>query len=408
MNIKPQKGMQEFLPEAAAQRDRLMEIILDTYTKSGFTRIYTPAIESAENLDKSDGGDNLNLIFRIMKRGEKLTEALSKTPFDEKELCDLGLRYDLTLPLSRYYANNKNSLPSPFKVIQIDKVYRAERPQRGRLREFVQCDIDILGSDSWCCEVELISVTARALSKIGIGEFTVRVNDRRVLRNSLLNMGFAEDTLDTVSVSFDKLDKIGKDGVAAELLEKGMPQSAVDKLSELLCAEKITLDDMAKYCSEDAAEILSQLRNIIETADKLSDSYSVEFDPSLVRGQGYYTGTVFEVQSRQFGGTVAGGGRYDRLIGRFTGEEVPAVGFSIGFERIFSIVSENNIQLAGKRPRTAIIYSPERVLEAIQKSEELQQNSDVTIIAADSRKKADKAYSRAKAAGFEEIIKLCD
>ncbi|MGN1339661.1 MAG: histidine--tRNA ligase [Oscillospiraceae bacterium] len=406
MNIKPQKGMQEFLPEAAAQRDRLMNIILDTYTKSGFTRIYTPAIESAENLDKSDGGDNLNLIFRIMKRGDKLAEALGRTPVDEKELCDLGLRYDLTLPLSRYYANNRNSLPNPFKVIQIDKVYRAERPQRGRLREFVQCDIDILGSDSPCCEIELISVTAKALSKIGIGEFTVRVNDRRVLRNSLLTMGFPEEALDTVSVSFDKLDKIGADGVAAELREKGMPEDAVNSLSGLLAKGKLTLDDMAQYCSEDAKETLEQLRNIIETADKLSPDYTVEFDPSLVRGQGYYTGTVFEVASKQFGGTVAGGGRYDNLIGRFSGDTVPAVGFSIGFERIFSIVTENNIQLSGSRKKTAILHSPEAILEAIAKSDELQSDSDVTLIAAANRKKADKAYSKAKAQGFDEIIKI--
>ncbi len=406
MNIKPQKGMQEYLPEAAAQRDRLMNIILSTYTASGFTRIYTPAIESAENLDKSDGGDNLNLIFRIMKRGDKLAEALSKSPVDEKDLCDLGLRYDLTLPLSRYYANNRNSLPSPFKCIQIDKVYRAERPQRGRLREFVQCDIDILGSDSWCCEIELISVTANALSKIGIGEFTVRVNDRRVLRNSLLTMGFPEDSLDTVSVSFDKLDKIGADGVAAELREKGMPESAVEALSGLLSKGKLTLDDMAQYCSEDAKETLEQLRTIIETADKLSDGYTVEFDPSLVRGQGYYTGTVFEVASKQFGGTVAGGGRYDNLIGRFTGDAVPAVGFSIGFERIFSIVTENNIQLAGSRKKTAILHSPESILEAIAKSNELQADSDVTLIAAANRKKAAKAYSKAKQQGFDEIIKI--
>lgn len=406
MNIKPQKGMQEYLPEAAAQRDRLMNLILETYTASGFARIYTPAIESAENLDKSDGGDNLNLIFRIMKRGDKLAEAFAKNPVDEKELCDLGLRYDLTLPLSRYYANNRNSLPSPFKCIQIDKVYRAERPQRGRLREFVQCDIDILGSDSWCCEIELISVTAKALSKIGIGEFTVRVNDRRVLRNSLLTMGFPEDSLDTVSVSFDKLDKIGADGVAAELREKGMPEEAVNSLSGLLAKGKLTLDDMAQYCSEDAKETLEQLRTIIETADKLSDSYTVEFDPSLVRGQGYYTGTVFEVASKQFGGTVAGGGRYDNLIGRFTGDTVPAVGFSIGFERIFSIVTENNIQLAGSRRKVAILHSPEAILEAIAKSDELQAESDVTLIAAANRKKADKAYSKAKQQGFDEIIKI--
>ncbi len=406
MNIKPQKGMQEYLPEAAAQRDRLMNIILETYTKSGFTRIYTPAVESAENLDKSDGGDNLNLIFRIMKRGDKLASALEKTPVDEKELCDLGLRYDLTLPLSRYYANNRNSLPNPFKVIQIDKVYRAERPQRGRLREFVQCDIDILGSDSYVNEIELISVTAKALSKIGIGAFTVRVNDRRVLRNSLMTMGFPEDSLDTVSVSFDKLDKIGAEGVAAELREKNMPENAISALSELLSKGNLTLEDMEKYCSEDAKETLAQLRTIIETADKLSDGYSVKFDPSLVRGQGYYTGTVFEVQSEQFGGTVAGGGRYDNLIGRFTGDTVPAVGFSIGFERIFSIVTENKIRLAGARTKTAVLYKSEDVLEAIAKSDELQENSDVTLVVVPNPKKIDKVYSRVKQQGFDEIVKV--
>ena len=406
MNIKPQKGMQEYLPEAAAQRDRLMSLILETYTKCGFTRIYTPAVESAENLDKSDGGDNLNLIFKILKRGDKLAAALAKTPVDEKELCDLGLRYDLTLPLSRYYANNRSSLPNPFKCIQIDKVYRAERPQRGRLREFVQCDIDILGSDSICSEIELISVTAKALGKIGIGKFKVRVNDRRILRDSLKNMGFPEEALDSVSVSFDKLDKIGADGVVEELREKQMPETAVTALRELLEKDSITLDDMERCCSDNAKDTIAQLRTIIGTADKLSPDYSVVYDPSLVRGQGYYTGTVFEVASEKFGGTVAGGGRYDGLIGRFTGENIPAVGFSIGFERIFSIVTENNIQLSGSRPRTAILYKAEDILAAIERSAELEDSADVTLVLVPNPKKADKIYTRTKNAGFDEIIKL--
>ncbi len=406
MNIKPQKGMQEYLPDAAYKRDLLMNIILDTYRSCGFTRIYTPAIESAENLDKSDGGDNLNLIFKILKRGEKLESALSKTPVDEKELCDLGLRYDLTLPLSRYYANNRNDLPSPFKCIQCDKVYRAERPQRGRLREFVQCDIDILGSDSICCEIELISVTCKALGKIGIGKFFVRVNDRRILRCTLSSMGFPEDSLDTVCVTFDKLDKIGAEGVAAELREKEMPEEAVNKLGELISKSAITLDDMASYCEGEAAEAIASLKTIIDTSNQLSDEYDVVFDPSLVRGQGYYTGTVFEVASEKFGGTVAGGGRYDGLIGRFTGEQIPAVGFSIGFERIFSIVTENNIELQGKRTRVAILYKSEDILEAIRKSSELEASADVTLILVTNPKKTDKFYSRAKNAGFDDIIKL--
>ena len=406
MNIKPQKGFQEYLPEAALKRDLLMNTILDTYRSCGFTRVYTPAVESAENLDKSDGGDNLNLIFKILKRGEKLEAALANTPVDEKELSDLGLRYDLTLPLSRYYANNRNSLPSPFKCIQIDKVYRAERPQRGRLREFVQCDIDILGSDSICSEIELISVTAKALNRIGIGKFFIRINDRKVLRGTLSSMGFPEEALDTVCVTFDKLDKIGADGVAAELTEKGMPSEAIESLRKLIAKESITLDDMAEYCEGEAAEAINTLRTIIDTSNKISDEYDVRFDPSLVRGQGYYTGTVFEVASEKFGGTVAGGGRYDGLIGRFTGEQIPAVGFSIGFERIFSIINENNIELEGGRPKVAILYKEEDILEAIRESEKLEGEADVTLMLVTNPKKTDKFYSRAKNAGFDNIIKL--
>ena len=406
MNIKPQKGFQEYLPEAALKRDLLMNSILDTYRSCGFTRVYTPAVESAENLDKSDGGDNLNLIFKILKRGEKLEAALAQTPVDEKELSDLGLRYDLTLPLSRYYANNRNSLPSPFKCIQIDKVYRAERPQRGRLREFVQCDIDILGSDSICSEIELISVTAKALNRIGIGKFFIRINDRKVLRGTLSSMGFSEEALDTVCVTFDKLDKIGADGVAAELTEKGMPAEAIESLRKLIAKESITLDDMAEYCEGEAAEAINTLRTIIDTSNKISDEYDVRFDPSLVRGQGYYTGTVFEVASEKFGGTVAGGGRYDGLIGRFTGEQIPAVGFSIGFERIFSIINENNIELEGGRPKVAILYKEEDILEAIRESEKLEGEADVTLMLVTNPKKTDKFYSRAKNAGFDNIIKL--
>ncbi len=406
MNIKPQKGFQEYLPEAALKRDLLMNTILDTYRSCGFTRVYTPAVESAENLDKSDGGDNLNLIFKILKRGEKLEAALANTPVDEKELSDLGLRYDLTLPLSRYYANNRNSLSSPFKCIQIDKVYRAERPQRGRLREFVQCDIDILGSDSICSEIELISVTGKALNRIGIGKFFIRINDRKVLRGTLSSMGFPEESLDTVCVTFDKLDKIGADGVAAELTEKGMPAEAIESLRKLIAKESITLDDMAEYCEGEAAEAINTLRTIIDTSNKISDEYDVRFDPSLVRGQGYYTGTVFEVASEKFGGTVAGGGRYDGLIGRFTGEQIPAVGFSIGFERIFSIINENNIELEGGRPKVAILYKEEDILEAIRESEKLEGEADVTLMLVTNPKKTDKFYSRAKNAGFDNIIKL--
>ena len=211
MKTQPLKGMRDLLPREQALRDYIQSQILATYRAAGFQRISTPILEDMENLDKSDGGDNLNLIFKVLKRGDKLEHALASG--DEKQLSDMGLRYDLTLPLSRYYAANRNELPSPFKVIQTDRVYRAERPQKGRLREFVQCDIDILGDSSPNAEVELIDVTARALLKIGFTGFTVNINDRRILRAMLEKMGFAADQLDSVCISFDKMDKIGADGV---------------------------------------------------------------------------------------------------------------------------------------------------------------------------------------------------
>ena len=218
MKTQPLKGMRDLLPREQALRDYIQGQILATYRAAGFQRISTPILEDMENLDKSDGGDNLNLIFKVLKRGDKLTAALNSG--DPKELSDMGLRYDLTLPLSRFYAANKDKLPHPFKVIQTDRVFRAERPQKGRLREFVQCDIDILGDASPNAEVELIDVTTRALLNIGFTGFTVNINDRRILRAMLEKMGFAADQLDSVCISFDKMDKIGADGVKAELTEK--------------------------------------------------------------------------------------------------------------------------------------------------------------------------------------------
>ena len=228
MKINPLKGMKDYLPDEMRLRDYVQQSILSVYRASGFERISTPMLEDAENLDKSEGGDNLNLIFKVLKRGEKLEAALQKG--DEKSLSDMGLRYDLTLPLSRYYAANRASLPTPFKVIQTDRVFRAERPQKGRLREFVQCDIDILGDDSINAEIELIDVTARALLAIGFKDFTVNINDRRLLHGMLESMGFAPETLDSVCVTFDKLDKVGPDGVKAELTDKACPAEAVEAL----------------------------------------------------------------------------------------------------------------------------------------------------------------------------------
>ena len=268
MKTQPLKGMRDLLPHEQALRDYIQGQILATYRAAGFQRISTPILEDMENLDKSDGGDNLNLIFKVLKRGDKLEKALASG--DEKQLSDMGLRYDLTLPLSRYYAANRNELPNPFKVIQTDRVYRAERPQKGRLREFVQCDIDILGDSSPNAEVELIDVTARALLSIGFTGFTVNINDRRILRAMLQKMGFAEDQLDSVCISFDKMDKIGADGVKKELTEKGFAESAVQALDEFLragetggCLQEM-LDHGADYAQMLAEHHAARLQALAE------------------------------------------------------------------------------------------------------------------------------------------------
>ena len=314
MKSQALKGMRDLLPAEQTLRDYIQGKILETYRASGFERISTPMLEDMENLDKSDGGDNLNLIFKVMKRGDKLTSALGSG--DPKQLSDMGLRYDLTLPLSRFYAANKDKLPHPFKVIQTDRVFRAERPQKGRLREFVQCDIDILGDESPNAEVELIDVTARALLGIGFTGFTVNINDRRILRGMLESMGFAADTLDSVCITFDKMDKIGAEGVKAELTEKQLPETAINALADFIAAGDVTLESVASRCADPA--IADDLKYVLTTAKAMANGrFDVAYCPSLVRGQGYYTGMVFEITCPQFSGAVAGGGRYDNMIGKF-------------------------------------------------------------------------------------------
>ena len=266
MKTQALKGMRDLLPAEQTLRDYIQGKILETYRASGFERISTPMLEDMENLDKSDGGDNLNLIFKVLKRGDKLTAALNSG--DPKALSDMGLRYDLTLPLSRFYAANKDKLPHPFKVIQTDRVFRAERPQKGRLREFVQCDIDILGDESPNAEVELIDVTTRALLSIGFTGFTVNINDRRILRGMLESMGFAADTLDSVCITFDKMDKIGAEGVKAELTEKQLPENAIHALAEFIAAGEVTLDAVAARCADPA--IADDLKYVLATAKAMA------------------------------------------------------------------------------------------------------------------------------------------
>ena len=357
MKITSVKGTNDYLPNEVEIRDYLQERILSVYKENGFEHIITPAIEDIENLDKSDGGENLNLIFKIMKRGDKLDKALASgvTAANENELADMGLRYDLTLPLSRYYANNKDKLTLPMKCIQIDRVYRAERPQKGRLREFIQCDIDIIGSESTDSEIELILTTTKALDAIGLKNYKVKLNDRRLLRAVLQSFGFEENALDSVCITFDKMDKIGLTGVVEELTEKGFAKDAVDNFEKFLSDGDFTLESL-KSRLEDKTPAES-LEHIIDTVNELTgNAFELVFDLSLVRGQGYYTGTVFEVESIDFKGAVAGGGRYDKMIGKFTGMETPACGFSIGFERIVTILLDNGFTVPGAGEKKAFLF----------------------------------------------------
>lgn len=397
MKATPVKGTRDYLPKETEIRDFLQNIIMETYSSAGFQRITTPIIEDSVNLDKSEGGENLNLIFKILKRGKKLESALAGDHPTEKELADMGLRYDLTLPLSRYYANNRNELLSPFKVIQMDRVYRAERPQKGRLREFMQCDIDIIGNESRDAEIELILTTTKALNRVGLTDYKVKINDRRILSDIFAYAGFAKEDNEKLAIIFDKQDKIGIDGVKAELEENGFDQTGIDKFIALFADGSLTLESVANVCD---ASYVTELQRIIDAVTKVSKgAIPVEFCPSLVRGQGYYTGTIFEVEAAGYSGAVAGGGRYDNLIGKFLNEDIPAVGFSIGFERIFGILMEQNYSIPNRKKKIAVFYDADTYAEALIYAEDLRNDYIVSVIA--RPKKLGKYLNKLAAQGFD-------
>ena len=406
MKITSVKGTNDYLPNEVEIRDYLQERILSVYKENGFEHIITPAIEDIENLDKSDGGENLNLIFKIMKRGDKLDKALASgvTAANENELVDMGLRYDLTLPLSRYYANNKDKLTLPMKCIQIDRVYRAERPQKGRLREFIQCDIDIIGSESTDSEIELILTTTKALDAIGLKNYKVKLNDRRLLRAVLQSFGFAENDLDSVCITFDKMDKIGLTGVVEELTEKGFAKDAVDNFEKFLSEGDFTLESL-KSRLEDKTPAES-LEHIIDTVNELTgNAFELVFDLSLVRGQGYYTGTVFEVESIDFKGAVAGGGRYDHLIGKFLNEDIPAVGFSIGFERIFGILMNNGISIEQRADKIAVVYEDGQLKDAVKAADALRAQGKIASLYI-KPKKLGKFLNKLEERGYDGFLNV--
>ncbi|MCL2031073.1 MAG: histidine--tRNA ligase family protein [Oscillospiraceae bacterium] len=360
MKTTPVKGTRDTLPQEARRLDYVRSEILRVYRDAGFERVDTPILEDLNNLRGSEGGENLGLIYKVLKRGAKLDKALR----EGGDPADLGLRYDLTVPLARFYAQNRARLLSPFKVIQIGRAFRAEQPQQGRLREFNQCDIDILGDPGPNAETELIAVTAAALLALGLKNFTVRVSDRKLLDGLLESCGFEAGERPAVCVALDKLDKIGPGGVRAELAERGLGGARAEALLDALDASARDIGAADPRCGR--PEAAGRLREILQASRTLAEGrYSVEFDLTLVRGQGYYTGPVFEIEAEGYAASVAGGGRYDRMIGKFCGEDIPAVGLSIGFERICAILPEAGLSVPGARPRAALLYGPEDDFAAV-------------------------------------------
>ncbi|MBQ4483109.1 MAG: histidine--tRNA ligase [Lachnospiraceae bacterium] len=384
---KPVTGMKDILPKEMQIRDYVESTIREVYAGFGFEHIETPAVEHIENLCSDQGGENEKLIFKIMKRGEKLDIAGASA---ENDLADSGLRYDLTLPLSRYYANNNPNLTMPFKALQTGNVFRADRPQKGRFRQFKQCDIDIIGDPSNLAEIELLNATSAALLKLGFTGFKIRINDRRILKAMGKYAGFEEEALPEVFIILDKMDKIGADGVERELKDAGYAADCVDKYMALFKESDGQADSVRKIGqtlgdSLESGVTDGMLEIFAAVAGNTGDQFSLAFDPTLVRGMGYYTGTIFEIEMEEFKSSVAGGGRYDGMIGRFTGQDVPAVGFSIGFERIITILLDKGFEIPESKKRTAFLIEKgvgaEALSDIMAKARKIREEGGIVLIA---------------------------
>lgn len=411
LSKKPVNGMKDILPEEMQIRDYVQQVIRDTYRSFGFTPIETPCMENIVNLSSKQGGENEKLIFKVMKRGEKLKLQDAK---EEADLVDFGMRYDLTVPLVRYYANHANDLPSPFKALQMGNVWRADRPQRGRYRQFMQCDIDIIGEPSNLAEIELILATTATIGRIGFKKFEIRINERRILKAMAAYSGFPEEEFDTVFIILDKMDKIGLSGVAEELAGEGYAKESIDKYLALFQGVE-TAENGIRYLGDILEgfldpEVEQNLREIMESVEaaKTAD-FKIIFDPTLVRGMSYYTGTIFEISMPELGAACGGGGRYDKMVGRFTGNDVPACGFSIGFERIVLLLMESGFTVPMQRPKVAYLieknYPAEKLSEVIAKAqEERVVGKQVLVVRMNKNKKFQK--EKLAAEGYKEIVEF--
>ena len=411
LSKKPVNGMKDISPREMEIRDYVTGVIKDTYRSFGYTPIETPAMENIANLSGKLGGENEKLIFKVLKRGEKLKleEAVS-----EEEVVDYGLRYDLTVPLCRYYSNNSNDLPKPFKALQIGNVWRADRPQRGRYRQFTQCDIDILGEAGNTAEIELILATTTTLGKLGFENFEIRINERKILKAMALKSGFNEESLDEVFIILDKMDKIGIDGVKAELVDKSYDEQVVNSYINLftILQDKKSVNEALNYLDNELSDFLDKdvstsMRQIEEAVNGAkSAKFELVFDPTLVRGMSYYTGTIFEIAIPKFGGSCGGGGRYDEMIKRFTGQDVPACGFSIGFERIILLLMEQDFRIPENGKKVAYLVDKklpfDKYTDVMKKASKAREEGlSVLVTKMNKNKKFQKEQLRE--AGYEEF-----
>ena len=386
LSKKPVNGMKDILPNEMQIRDYVINVIQETYAEFGFTRIETPCVENIANLSNKQGGENEKLIFKILKRGEKLNLETAK---EEADLVDGGLRYDLTVPLVRFYSNNGANLPNPFKALQIGPVWRADRPQRGRYRQFYQCDIDILGEPSNLAEIELILATTTTLGKLGFKGFEIRINERRILKAMAAYSGFEEKDYDSVFITLDKMDKIGLEGVEKELKEAGYGEETVEKYLYLFKGME-SAENGFVWLTEEIKDFLEEgvkdnLGEIITSVEAVKNAdFKMVFDPTLVRGMSYYTGTIFEIAIPEFGGSCGGGGRYDKMVGKFTGNDVPACGFSIGFERIVLLLLESGYQIPNAKKKTAYLIEKgmptDRLCEVMKEAQDARAKGEQVLV----------------------------
>ncbi len=399
-NTNPAKGMRDITPQEKEIRDYVEGVIINTYKQSGFQLIETPVVENIENLIGSNGGENLKLIFKILKRGEKLD--FTKEGLTEDNLADLGLRYDLTVPLSRFYCNNKSNLPSVFKALQVGNVFRAERAQKGRYRSFKQCDIDIIGDGTKAAELELIATTAKALTALDVKDFVVRFNDRRVLKAVILGCGFTEEEFEVVCIVVDKLDKIGMEGVKKELNSKEYNNLAITNLIKALeSINKQGVDCLQEYGV--SQEVVNDVKDILESSREYANNkYDIEFDFTLIRGMGYYTGSIFEIAYKDLGYSIAGGGRYDEMVGNFIGEKIPAIGFSIGFERLVNQLMEEKFKVPNQEKVVLLFEPADKYIDVMKKADELRAMG-YTVSIFEKAKKLGKQLNQFNDYGFNKF-----